>query len=289
VWTTEAIVRDLVINLIAGLAAGIFIFIVGLYWRRITSYLSRERAAFRRLFGENTWNTGILTVTLDTYKDVRILAQQDQEKIGVQSSNPQTPRFFKIFPDSHVAAFPGAWGDVLGYCSARAAAYLSKGLGIGGITVRVVSDLEVSSDWSGTFVNIGTSASNIKTNDIKHLPENYWLREDLGTFVIKNGDRDREFTMEDRADKGIVVKVDNPYFRGHALFVCAGLGEWGTSGAAYFLSHRWVVLSRRFGKNSFLVVVSVTPGSDMSAREVFALGNECLLWRVRSFLHLTKK
>jgi hypothetical protein len=129
VWTTEAIVRDLVINLIAGLAAGIFIFIVGLYWRRITSYLSRERAAFRRLFGENTWNTGILTVTLDTYKDVRILAQQDQEKIGVQSSNPQTPRFFKIFPDSHVAAFPGAWGDVLGYCSARAAAYLSKRAG----------------------------------------------------------------------------------------------------------------------------------------------------------------
>jgi hypothetical protein len=147
------------------------------------------------------------------------------------------------------------------------------------VAVRVVSDVDVSSQWSGTFVNIGSSASNIKTDGIKHFPENPWLIDDLGGFTFKDGHKEE---AEERLDKGIILKLPNPYFRGYSVIVCAGLGEWGTSGAASFLAREWKKLAKRFGKSAFLVVISVTPGADESGHELLAFGNETMSWKIMS-------
>jgi len=289
-WKTEAIVRDLLINLVAG----ILIFIVGLRWGLISSFLSRERAAFRRIFGARAVEAGIVTVTLDTYRDLRLLPSAVQQQLSIQAAQltgPQGQRFFKIFPDGHWTMFPGAFGDILGYCSARAAAYLiNKLASVRKITVRVISDtdIEVASKWDGTFINLGSSASNIKTDSIKHLPENTWFLDDLGKFTFKDG---RDLEIDASGDKGIILKLVNPHFPGHSLFVCAGLGEWGTSGSAWFLSTHWRMLSRRFGKHPFLIALSVTPGNDESTREILsfgAFGEETMFWRVRSWLRAKK-
>lgn len=282
-WTAEAITLQFLISLFAGILSGALIFLVGLRWRLITSFLSRDRVAFRRIFGSRAVESGIITITLDTYRDIRLLSVEDQQRIGIvpsRTASAQEQRFFKIFPDGHWTAFPGAYGDILGYCSARSSGYLVDGLRIPDIIVRVVSDTEVSSRWDGTFVNIGSSASNIKTDQVKHLPENTLLREDMGKFVLANGN---EIAMEERTDKGIIFKIANPFFHGYSILVCAGLGEWGTSGAAWFLSTRWRMLGRRFGSNPFLLVVGVTIGTDGSAREILALGEETRLWRIRSW------
>ena len=275
-WTDS-----LAINFLLNLLAGFIIFVVGLRWRLIVSYLSRDHAAFRRVFGRGAAEAGMVTVTLDTYRDIRLLSQQAREVIGIKSIEPSSineSRFFKIFPNGHWTAFPGAYGHVLGYCSARAAASLVEGLAHL-VAVRVVSDVDVSPQWSGTFVNIGSSASNIKTDDIKHLQENAWLLDDLDRFTFKDG---HEETMEERLDKGIIFKLPNPYFRGYSVIVCAGLGEWGTSGAACFLAREWRKLAKRFGKNAFLVLIGITPGADESGREIFALGKETMSWRIAS-------
>jgi hypothetical protein len=273
--------ESLIVNFLIDLLAGFVIFFVGLRWRLIASYLSRERAAFRRLFGAKTMQAGIATVTLDVYRDIRLLPRESLEKIGMsaQWSTKETKRYFKVFPDGHSAAIPGTWSDITGYCSARAATYLVDGLQVGGMIFHVVSDVEVASNWGGSFINIGSSASNIKTNDLIQFPENSWLRDDLGKFVLDDG---QEFAIEDRSDKGIILKLRNPYARGYSVLVCAGLGEWGTSGAAWFFARNWRLLSRRFGDNPFLVITSVTPGSDMSAREIFATGKESRFYQFRS-------
>lgn len=287
----ETIALPFIISLSAGLISGVIIFLVGLRWRLLTSYLSRDRAAFRRVFGAKAAEAGILTITLDTYRDIRLFPTHIQEEVGTtptQASATQERRFYKVFPDGHVTGFPEAYGDVLGYCSARAAAYLVDSLRAIGIMGRIASDRDVSSQWDGSLVNIGSSASNIKTNDIKYLPEkdNPWLVDDLESFTFRDG---RKVKIEDGTDKGIILKLNNPYFRGYTVLVCAGLGEWGTSGAAWFLSSKWRMLGRRFGSNRFLVVVGVTPGADESAREMFAEGKESILWRLRSLLRLKKK
>lgn len=277
-WTDS-----LIINFLLDLVAGFIIFFVGLRWRLITSYLSRERAGFRQVFGRAAHEAGLMTVTLDTYRDVRLLSDAVREAIGVESTQPRSadePRFVKVFPDGHLTALPGAYGDVIGYCSARGAAYLVERLAHL-VAVRVVSDSDISAQWSGTFVNIGSSASNIKTDAIKQFPQNPWLLDDLGKFTFKDGHIEE---MEERLDKGIIFKLPNPYFNGYSVIVCAGLGEWGTSGAAYFLAKEWRMLAKRFGNNAFLVLVAVTPGADESGHELLAFGKETISWKILSRL-----
>jgi len=165
----------------------------------------------------------------------------------------------------------------MGYCSARGAAYLMGAFSrILNHNITVASDEDVSSTWEGAFINLGSSYSNIKTDDIKHMPENTWLENDAGDFKLKNGTK---LTIDARSDKGVILKVNNPHFRGYALLVCAGLGEWGTSGAAWYLAKHWKELKRRFGKNSFALFLSVTPGNDESALELLSFGQET--WRTR--------
>lgn len=278
-WPDQGIVRDFLVSLVAGLLAGFVIFLVALNWSLFTSYLKRKRAAFRRIFGVSALKEGILTITLDTYQDARLIPSDLRERLGLTTQRETQDRFFKTFPDNHVTFFPGV-SDILGYCSSRAAAHLINGFrDVPGIVIKAISDKEVASQWNGTFINVGSSASNIKTDHVKHLSENTWLLEDMGKFVFNDG---QEIKIEDRADKGIILKLTNPYFPGHSVLVCTGLGEWGTSGAAWFLSAKWQMLSRRFRKNPFLIMVSVTKGSDESAREDLCFGKESLLWRVWS-------
>jgi hypothetical protein len=275
-WTDR-----LTLNFLLNLLAGFIIFVVGLRWRLIISYLSREHAAFRRVFGKAAHEAGLITITLDTYRDIRLLSEPVREAIGIKSTQPSSvnkSRFFKVFPDGHWTALPGAYGDIIGYCSARGAAYVVERLAHL-VAVRVVSDVDVSSQWSGTFVNLGSSASNIKTDAIKHFPENPWLLDDLGRFTFKDGHIEE---MEEHLDKGIIFKLPNPYFKGFSVIVCAGLGEWGTSGAASFLAREWRILAKRFGKNAFLVLISVTPGADESGHELLAFGKETMSWRIVS-------
>ncbi len=292
-WTINTIVRDLTVNVMAGLLSGAVIFLVGLRWRLVSSFLSRERAAFRRLFGPKATEAGFITVTVDTYRDLRLLPPSVLTQLGIptQSLGPSGVgnvsggagtsggRYYKIFPDGHLTAFPGAFEELLGYCSARAAAYLVDKLsGIGNGTVRAVSDGEIANRWDGTFINLGSSASNVKTNDIKHLPENRWLLEDIkGKFEFKDNS---EVVIDIKGDKGIILKIANPYIPGYSLLVCAGLGEWGTSGAAWYLSRHWRSLSRRFKMEPFLIVVNVSQRSDESAQEIRYFGKESTSWRV---------
>ena len=280
-WSTSILLRDLLVNLTAAIIA----VLGGVFLPVIASYISAKRRHFRRLFGVGPFRTRMITVTLDTYLDSRRLTPP---RLNAEKDEGFEGRFYKPFPDGHVAVFPGASGDILGYCSARAAAHLIEGLsGIASIHIRAISDNDVASDWNGTFINLGCSASNIKTDHIKHLPENHWLREDInGKFEFKDG---QTAEMEGRYDKGIIMKVTNPYFAGHALFICAGLGEWGTSGAAWFLATKWRHLSKRFGDNSFLIVVSVAKGSDQSAREINAFGTEVVTSRVRRWIRRSKQ
>ncbi|MCH8300178.1 MAG: hypothetical protein IIC39_06520, partial [Candidatus Marinimicrobia bacterium] len=72
-------------------------------------------------------------------------------------------------------------------------------------------------------------------------------------------------------DSGIIARLENPYHKEHYLYVCAGLGEWGTTGAAYYLFRNWEKLYKRFKKNkNFCLVLEVEVGSDQTAREVRA-------------------
>jgi hypothetical protein len=270
---------DIFLNVIANIFASLILLAVGFFAGRWSDYTSQARA-FKRIFGRRAGKTGDLLISVDTIQDTRVLPPEDQHKLGI--SNPSgsvaSHRFFKVFPDGHITAISGPARSLLPECSARGASYLLDALrGVRGISAKTIADKVASSQWSSTFITLGSSYSNIKTDDIKHLPENPWLENDAGEFKFKDG---TVIQGEQRYDKGLVMKLDNPHLNGHALIVCEGLGEWGTSASAWFLAYNWRTLSKRFGKNPFLICLSVTRGTDESAREIMAFGVERWIWRM---------
>jgi len=90
--------------------------------------------------------------------------------------------------------------------------------------------------------------------------------------AIKTRWDNSSFTWRDEpyGDKGLIMKLPNPLFPNHTLTVCAGLGEYGTSGAAFYLSRHWEELYKRYKGQPFCVIVAVSPGSDESAKEISA-------------------
>lgn len=67
-------------------------------------------------------------------------------------------------------------------------------------------------------------------------------------------------------DYGIILKINPAQFPGRTWIACAGMGEFGTSGAAWFLSKKWPELERLAqGAGSFFALLAVEPGKDESA------------------------
>ena len=165
---------------------------------------------------------------------------------------------------------------VLGSCSIRVTKYSSEILSrfrSKDNKVKVVLDEEVMNSWDGTFFCFGSSDSNIKTFDIEQLPHNnlYSFAFDNKTgfrcFIV-NG---QQFSSGNRKDKGVLARFINPHHEEHYIFICAGLGEWGTSGTAYYLFDRWKELGKRFKKDkNFCLILEVDIQSDESAKEIYS-------------------
>jgi hypothetical protein len=275
--------HDVFSNLIANIFSSLILLVVGFLFGRWSDYTQQTRA-FKRVFGKRAGKSSDLLIVFDTIQDTRLLQLSQQQQIGIQNpvGSNLAQRFFKVFPDGHITTIPGPTESVLPECSARGASYLLDAFrGVRGISAKTTPDKTASPQWNGTFVTLGSSYSNIKTDDIKHLPENPWLLDDAGQFKFKDG---TAIHADQRYDKGLIMKLDNPHADGHALIICEGLGEWGTSGSAWFLGRFWRKLSKRFGKNPFLIGLRVTRGTDESARELTAFGLERRMWRIRKYL-----
>jgi hypothetical protein len=164
---------------------------------------------------------------------------------------------------------------LLGSCSVRITKYASEIFSqfrTKENSIKVVLDEHIMDSWDGTFFCFGSSDSNIKTYDVENLPQN-----NLYSFTFdQNGHRcfivdGQQFSTMGRKDRAILARFVNPYHTEHYLFICAGLGEWGTSGATYFLFDRWRELNRRFKEyKNFCLVIEVDVDSDESAKEIYS-------------------
>jgi len=140
--------------------------------------------------------------------------------------------------------------------------------------LSIITDYDAFPHWDGTYICYGSSDTNLKTREIEALPEQHYFKLVFGTdgnrcWVVDG----KRFGAEENEDHGILLRMKNPHSPHHLLFVCAGLGEWGSSGAAFYLFNRWSELYRRFGTGDFCCVVRVTLGSDQTGRIAHAVTN----------------
>jgi hypothetical protein len=148
----------------------------------------------------------------------------------------------------------------------RGSAYLAGALRVGGWETTVADDELLKDRLDLDFISLGY-ANNLKTQDLVKNDANSFAvySYDQGAFVTKRSQL-RIFSPAEGHDYGIIMRIHPSQFPDRTWICCAGLGEWGTSGSAWFLAQKWQELASRLTDDQpFLAVVTVTTEQDESA------------------------
>jgi hypothetical protein len=169
-------------------------------------------------------------------------------------------------------------------CEVRSSTYISTLLGRpGNLHPILVSDTEASSLLDSNFISFGGPGSNYKTADVLASDTNIFIRMSVDGFSLHTGVK-LPFACSGKADHGFILRITPPEFPERAWIVCAGLGEWGTSGSSWFLANKWQELIEKIHPLSylsgimhipdFMAIIKVRPGQDQSASMVALYRNE---------------
>lgn len=251
---------DFTLNLITNLIAAIVIFLLGLFWPVIPK-------SFRRFQLSKFWGKGVFGQDF-------VIAYGALRNTRHRQTNP--PRFWydKYYSDGTYVELVGPRGNIVSGCEIRSTSYIINTLSTyRKKAVAVMDDTASFPNLNRTIVALGSPSSNEITRLAMREPNNNFLEfmqknEDYFIHDKKTNKRFEGFQPPIRKDYGVILKLPNLRFQGHFFFVCAGLGEWGTSGASWYLSNKWRELKKEFG-DTFGVVIEVDIGSDESGRRVF--------------------
>lgn len=195
---------------------------------------------------------------------------------GALMLNPQVRKFIppqlqKLadFPltkrSNHILIF--SVDTAVSACEIRAASYISSSLGRdGGVSAEFASDEVLAAELDLDFISFG-AMNNGKTLDLFSNNANDLAEYDVSQriFVWKK-DRSPLYSPRSHFDYGIIQKIHPKQFPDRTWITCAGIGEWGTSGSAWFLSTRWKRIANQVrGQDRFVCVVEVEPKKDQSA------------------------
>lgn len=183
-------------------------------------------------------------------------------------------------------------------CEVRALKYLTSSLfsQFSGKT-KLVADIDecVEDSLNISYISLGGPLSNYKTEDLLSNEGNRFLTMgDNNFYTIDKKPILKYFELEH--DYGIIIKIHPIEFPNRVWIACTGLGEWGTSGAAWYLSNKCTELLKKL-KNSlnllyikeaddFAALIKVKTGQDESAKLIaFFKSNKDIL----TFINNQKK
>ncbi len=127
---------------------------------------------------------------------------------------------------------------------------------------RIISDVDADPLMDISFLAIG-GRTNYKSVDLLDNEENKFLNFGHESIISKRSG-DPIIRAESEVDYAIILKIspfDNPR---RTWLCCAGFGEWGTSGAAWWLSRNWKWISKQAKNRSFACITRTRVKSDDS-------------------------
>lgn len=221
-----------------------------------------DRVSFRRFWGEGILSTDAYFV-MDSYENVRLRNNFRNAEPSPSSEKP--------------VAFLGTEIIRGSFCPQAAAMLTALFLRNSGTVLRIATDTEPGLKKDAILICYGTPDMNFKTFDIEA-----WAGSSLCQFLfMPNGQRafrlaGQVHSMENRAgviyDKAIVLRLTNRQDSGRPHVVCAGLSEWGSLAAVYYLTKNWKELHRRFDsfgqRRDFCVLLEIECGQFENAREL---------------------
>ena len=141
-------------------------------------------------------------------------------------------------------------------CELRAVKYLAEVIGAESKQAPTLSsDCDLRGRLDISFVSFGSHLSNYKTKDAIENEGNHLLSFERGKFLSKKSGR-VVLHLEPGFDYGLILKLHPIQFPERVWFVCAGIGEWGTSGAAWYLAHKWAEIYHYAKQKPFAIIVA---------------------------------
>lgn len=126
--------------------------------------------------------------------------------------------------------------------------------------IIVVKSYERLKDYfDNNFISIGglTNSSTEKLMNIYKEQMDYYFSKE-GNLIIKDfGKIKRYIASNKQEDYGILMKKTGLNYPNKVIFIIAGIGDLGTSGAAYYFFDRATELAKEFGQYDFSIIVGV--------------------------------
>lgn len=234
----------------------IFNWLVGLGLDRIYFHLKRlyYRNNFKKVFGEDSINNFYLV-----YGEMEI--RPDVYNAGIQWPlfKPESPgHLFRV-------------SSVISSTTPRSMKYLFEAFKNNtGSVPKLVSDREIVNKLETSFISIG-GLNNLKTCSVLESDENnFFIFENFPSGrspgIVSKKDKNIRFCITDDYDVGFIIKIIPKSFPQKTWIAVAGLGEWGTTGAAWFLSKNWKKLPQN---NSFGLIIKTKFYQDESAELLY--------------------
>ena len=129
-----------------------------------------------------------------------------------------------------------------------------------GVCVR--SDIEMDQVMDVSFVSVG-GLNNYKSLDVFENKSNVFVQFGRSGIEAKTLNR-CIVNIIGTMDFGLILKI-HPSHNPKRTWICvAGIGEWGTSGASWWLSRHWQAVQKVAKDKPFACITRTTYGSDDS-------------------------
>lgn len=244
-------------NVLGSVIGGIIVVLVVDLIRNTSSYFTRWR--FKRVFGEDILRESSFHLV---YAVLGLMQQKGSKRT-----------YAYIKPGEEESGTYFSAEKAVSSCELRAAKYLAEVIGIEARHAPVLSpDYDLLSRIDISFASFGGPESNLKTRDAIENEGNELIGFDNFKFYSRKSGR-VVLPQEKGFDYGLILKLHPTQFPERVWFVCAGFGEWGTSGAAYYLRHKWKEIYRYAKQKPFAMIVRVRNNQDESAVPVMKVKN----------------
>lgn len=238
---------------------------------------------------ENLMELGLISFVLDMFGKLRglgkwlrtrrfrqVFGEDSNKKFYVIYSVYRSPSRGIIFPKPKPEvvrrrACGGTNLSTVNSCATtRAVGHLVYGFGENvKIAPIILSDKDTDEDMELSFISIG-GITNFKTVDLLENSSNKFLDYEKGSIIAKGSRRALvRAGKESGFDHGFIIKVNPSNNMRRTWICCGGVAEWGTSGAAWYLVHRWKEI-RKFAKGKpFACITKTRVGSDDSTEAIY--------------------
>ncbi len=136
----------------------------------------------------------------------------------------------------------------------------------------ISSDADTDEKMDISFISIG-GRTNLKTCDILRNDSNHFLdfrrirdKDSDKSFIVHRPSKLPIIEFSSHVAYGFIIKINPDSNPERTWICCAGFEEWGTSGAAWYLSNKWKTI-RKWAKNKpFAIITKTEINCDESTR-----------------------